>query len=334
MRIIAKTVCPSKLKSLAALDPICEVHGRQNFKKMRELILVIALTVESHEQIQHTCDELIAQSLTVEDYAKSRTGLWSPDHFYGGACGNHSADHGPASHCSWYTFSAQDPGVPLPYAAGSSECGHMHQRSCVPCEKLVAFPAAVARFATAVTAAHTAARPAGERVEELAALARWQDAHSDLLELTGETRLGYYLARYDHYIGHQVRLANEKVAFEKKLAKLKERPECLGVTMDWAMRYNPKKYRESMGDFFGKKGVSWHGVWIYWWSTADMEYKSYFQHQIPENTAKEGAEEVCQLAAVALQEHMTAVGTAVEHTTPLFDSDGAGCYNGIGLAAR
>ena len=32
---------------------------------------------------------------------------------------------------------------------------------------------------------------------------------------------------------------------------------CL-VVMDWAMKYFPQRYRERMGEFFGKRGRSWH----------------------------------------------------------------------------
>ena len=30
------------------------------------------------------------------------------------------------------------------------------------------------------------------------------------------------------------------------------------VVLDWAMKFIPRKYRESQGDWFGKRGISWH----------------------------------------------------------------------------
>lgn len=30
------------------------------------------------------------------------------------------------------------------------------------------------------------------------------------------------------------------------------------VTLDWAMKFIPRKYHESQTDWFGKKGISWH----------------------------------------------------------------------------
>ena len=34
--------------------------------------------------------------------------------------------------------------------------------------------------------------------------------------------------------------------------------ECCLVVVDWAMKFLPIKYRESMSEFFGKRGLSWH----------------------------------------------------------------------------
>ena len=30
------------------------------------------------------------------------------------------------------------------------------------------------------------------------------------------------------------------------------------VVLDWAMKFIPRKYRESQADWFGKRGISWH----------------------------------------------------------------------------
>lgn len=35
-------------------------------------------------------------------------------------------------------------------------------------------------------------------------------------------------------------------------------PNSVLITLDWAMKFLPKKYRESQSDWFGKKGISWH----------------------------------------------------------------------------
>ena len=30
------------------------------------------------------------------------------------------------------------------------------------------------------------------------------------------------------------------------------------ITIDWAMKFLPRKYREGMVDWFGKQGINWH----------------------------------------------------------------------------
>ena len=30
------------------------------------------------------------------------------------------------------------------------------------------------------------------------------------------------------------------------------------IVLDWAMKFLPRKYRESQSDWFGKRGISWH----------------------------------------------------------------------------
>ena len=34
--------------------------------------------------------------------------------------------------------------------------------------------------------------------------------------------------------------------------------ESVFITQDWAMKFLPRKYRESQSDWFGKRGISWH----------------------------------------------------------------------------
>ena len=55
---------------------------------------------------------------------------------------------------------------------------------------------------------------------------------------------------------HLVRAVNQENAKQDALASLDERTAL--ITMDWAMKFLPKKFREQMKDFFGKRGLSWH----------------------------------------------------------------------------
>ena len=36
-----------------------------------------------------------------------------------------------------------------------------------------------------------------------------------------------------------------------------EKHQCL-IVMDWAMKWLPKRFRETQSEWFGKKGISWH----------------------------------------------------------------------------
>ena len=55
---------------------------------------------------------------------------------------------------------------------------------------------------------------------------------------------------------HTLRSINQDEARTDVLKNLE--PNAVLVTLDWAMKFLPKKYRESQSDWFGKRGISWH----------------------------------------------------------------------------
>ena len=55
---------------------------------------------------------------------------------------------------------------------------------------------------------------------------------------------------------HLLRTVLQEEAKHDAMSKLNEET-CL-VIIDWAMKFLPLKYRESMTEFFGKRGLSWH----------------------------------------------------------------------------
>jgi len=55
---------------------------------------------------------------------------------------------------------------------------------------------------------------------------------------------------------HLLRSVNQDEARIDVLNALKEQ-EVL-VVLDWAMKFLPRKYRESQADWYGKRGISWH----------------------------------------------------------------------------
>ena len=55
---------------------------------------------------------------------------------------------------------------------------------------------------------------------------------------------------------HLLRDANQDLARQEILESLDE--NSILLVSDWAMKYVPKKFRESQRDWFGKRGISWH----------------------------------------------------------------------------
>lgn len=60
----------------------------------------------------------------------------------------------------------------------------------------------------------------------------------------------------DAWKAHLLRSINQDLARFDVLKKLK--PNSVLLMLDWAMKYLPKKYRESQTDWFGKRGIPWH----------------------------------------------------------------------------
>lgn len=55
---------------------------------------------------------------------------------------------------------------------------------------------------------------------------------------------------------HLLRSVNQDEARLDTLTKLDSKSVL--IVLDWAMKYLPRKYRESQSDWFGKRGISWH----------------------------------------------------------------------------
>jgi hypothetical protein len=55
---------------------------------------------------------------------------------------------------------------------------------------------------------------------------------------------------------HLVRAKNQERSKTDIIDQLKS--DEAHVTMDWAMKFLPTKFRESQQEWYGKKGISWH----------------------------------------------------------------------------
>ena len=55
---------------------------------------------------------------------------------------------------------------------------------------------------------------------------------------------------------HLLRSVNQDEARVQVLEELDE--TSVFIVQDWAMKYLPRKFRESQTDWFGKRGIPWH----------------------------------------------------------------------------
>ena len=60
----------------------------------------------------------------------------------------------------------------------------------------------------------------------------------------------------DAWKAHLLRSSNQDQARLDVLRSLNQ--ESTLLVLDWAMKFLPRKFRESQSDWFGKRGISWH----------------------------------------------------------------------------
>ena len=63
------------------------------------------------------------------------------------------------------------------------------------------------------------------------------------------------------YFGHRVRVANQRMHINDILKNLGDNE--VMIVMDFKMKFEAMYYREKTIDFYGKKGLTWHGVQVY-----------------------------------------------------------------------
>jgi hypothetical protein len=66
------------------------------------------------------------------------------------------------------------------------------------------------------------------------------------------------------FMGHRLRVVNQRVAIEKTLDSMRQNflhgiTECV-ITSDYKMKLDSIYYREKTVDHYGKRGMSWHGA--------------------------------------------------------------------------
>lgn len=134
-------------------------------------------------------------------------------------------------------------------------------------------------------------------------------------------------------MGHRLRMVNQQVAIEKTLDSMRQNflhgiTECV-ITIDYKMKLDPIYYREKTVDHFGKRGMSWHGAMLQYYTMEEMDgnrtpqLTKYYMDHVIDNGNKQD-----KLAVFSLLE---AVIMGMKEKLPVFSkvtllSDNAGCY--------
>lgn len=132
-----------------------------------------------------------------------------------------------ADHCR--VFALSDPKEP----AFQTKCDHNHEDSCDRCDQLAS---------TLCEIESALITQAGNMLPE----------SNDELAFTAKQAK----ASINAWKAHILRSINQDAARVDVLESLDE--SSVLVVQDWAMKYLPRKYRESQTDWFGKRGIPWH----------------------------------------------------------------------------
>ena len=89
------------------------------------------------------------------------------------------------------------------------------------------------------------------------------------------------------FMGHRIRVTNQQIEIQKILDSMKDRclsgeksNECL-ITIDYKMKLEPIYYREKTVDHYGKRGISWHGAMIQYFTLEESDGKKIaIQHKV------------------------------------------------------
>lgn len=135
------------------------------------------------------------------------------------------------------------------------------------------------------------------------------------------------------FMGHRLRMVNQQVAIEKTLDSMRQNflhgiTECV-ITIDYKMKLDPIYYREKTVDHFGKRGMSWHGAMLQYYTIEETDgnrtpiLTKYYMDHVIDNGNKQD-----KLAVFSLLE---AVIMGMKEKLPVFSkvtllSDNAGCY--------
>ena len=218
-----KIICPSRIKSLGALDVISETAGRHNFNSIIATMNSLAIKFPS---LSDLATKISKFTKTIEEYIK--TDFVSAMHLKSGA-GGLKCDC--TAHCSYYAFGKRDENED--FNENIQLCGHVHSQCCTECEQIKNYENYLM-----------------ELIKELSLMNETADTTKFL------NQIQYEIDLFNKYVGHKVRLCHEDARRTRNEERCIEDSSLIMVQADFAMKWLPFKYRESMNDWFGKKGTS------------------------------------------------------------------------------
>lgn len=195
-----------------------------------------------------------------------------------------------ADHCR--VFALSDPKEP----AFQAQCDHDHEDSCDRCDLLTS---TLCEIESALTAQADNLLP--DVNEELAFMVK--QAKANILA----------------WKAHILRSINQDAARVDVLQSLDE--SSVFVVQDWAMKYLPRKYRESQTDWFGKRGISWHI------SVAFKKVSDQFQMLSFVHIFQTCDQDSCAVLVVMADVIKQLKSTMPDLKTVNYRQDNAGCYH-------
>ena len=127
----------------------------------------------------------------------------------------------------------------------------------------------------------------------------------------------------DAWKAHQLRTTQQDKARTDLLDDLDE--SSVLITLDWAMKFLPQKYRETQADWFAKRGISWHI------SIVVRKINGKLQHQAFVHIAENCSQETDDVLVIV--EHLLHVLKAdhPEIQNAFLRADNAGCYHSVAM---
>ncbi|CAH3019314.1 unnamed protein product [Porites evermanni] len=146
-----------------------------------------------------------------------------------------------ADHCR--VFALSDPEDHL--------CEHEHTKSCQSCDNIK------------------------NVLEEIELVLSSRDLHFRYQDEKGELEhdISNAIDKIERWKAHILRAVHQDVAKDDILNNMT--PEQALIIMDWAMKFLPLKYRETQGEWFGKKGLSWHVTAVITKPKEEFEVRTY-----------------------------------------------------------